>query len=49
MNEGYMGQFLGMCRWPLRTPFPIILYSLDNWPFISQIVCDPKLADCGTL
>ena len=26
MNEGYMGQFLGMCRWPLRTPSQ--LYSI---------------------
>ena len=27
-GRGYLGKFLlGMCRWPLRAPYPIIVYS----------------------
>ena len=35
---GYLGQvLLGMCRWPLRTPHPIIVYSVANYrPHLSH-------------
>ena len=29
---GYLGKcLLGMCRWPLRGPYPIIVYFLANY------------------
>ena len=45
----YLGLFLlGMCRWPLRAPTPIIVYSVANCiphRHFGQICnfCDPSL------